>query len=304
MVIPFLLGFGMIVGARPQQPGSVLGDRLAPIEVNREHVSWPAPESVMNGLHSSDATVRERALAQMGYVDLEIHKSVWSNTSPSKVIGTKVVTPDQIRLTYAALGDSSAQQAVLAIFTAEAQDASLAVVVHTAGGWERIALISCWCKYDMDPDALTSFLQLHPASESGPTTPEHLELVVHISGGGSGFYNQTEGHFRIVHGELREVLSFTSRLRDCNGGTRDEKFPGTVERRWVFPAQPVDGPGLVLVRASGEFSQDQVPAFWSLPNLEIAKLRPVRCTLFKWEPQHFRYVEAKSAQDPCKWHAN
>ena len=61
----FPLAFVMTLPILAQGSNAILGDRLAPIEVNREHVHWPSPELLMNNLRSSDAAVREKALAQI-----------------------------------------------------------------------------------------------------------------------------------------------------------------------------------------------------------------------------------------------
>lgn len=168
------------------------------------HVRWPSPESVADSLRSSDEQTRLAALHRMGFADSQVFRDVrsQSDSAPSRVIGKKLVMPDQVQLTYAALGDSDAKQAILAVFISELQITAVSVAVPAAGGWVRIAQASCWCKYDMY-DALATFVQLEPAP-GPPSRPLSFELVVRASGGGSGVYAQTETRFRVHNGDLTQ----------------------------------------------------------------------------------------------------
>ena len=95
------------------------------LDVSREHVAWPSPESLVSDLHSKDGAVRLSALHLLGLSDERAHMTIWSQTSPSKAIGEAVVTPDQIELQYASLGEDSTQHAVLALQISQRQDTSL-----------------------------------------------------------------------------------------------------------------------------------------------------------------------------------
>ena len=52
----------------------------------------------------------------VGFSDQEAHVKLYSQTSPSaEILGETVITPDRVELKYAALGDDSTRQAILAI---------------------------------------------------------------------------------------------------------------------------------------------------------------------------------------------
>jgi len=236
----------------------------------------------------------------LGFTAEQVHRPVWSQATPSQIIGTKVVTPDEIRLTYAALGDAATKQAVLAVYIDELQAAQLAVAVPTSGGWERVASLNCWCKYEMSDgiDTLSAFLQLERAPGNSPNAPQAFELVVRVSGGGSGLYDQTEKHFRIFHHELHQALSFTSRRRSCDGTASPPLC--TVDRQWLLPVQLASGPGAVLVHAEGKFPElGGPPAWWSIRDLEIEKLGRASCTTFLWVQANFTYAETRQEENPC-----
>ena len=93
--------------------------------------------------------------------------------------------------------------------------AAVAAPAHR-GGWKRLTTLECWCKYELysGRDALCTFVSLIPVSGSS-TPPEHYELVLHASGGGTGIYVRNEAHFRVRDGELRRVIAFASRQRSC-----------------------------------------------------------------------------------------
>ena len=59
--------------------------------VAHDHVRWPSPESLLHDLRSPDDAVRRRALLLLG--------------AGEQGIGQPVITPDQIAVYYAALGD-------------------------------------------------------------------------------------------------------------------------------------------------------------------------------------------------------
>lgn len=271
------------------------------VQVLANHISWPSPQVVANDLLSSDDDVRAHGLNLLGFSSTQIHKSVWSRESTSSTNSEKVITPDQVHLIYAALGEDATRQAILSIEVQELQVTFVAVAAPSAEGWQRIAAIDCWCKYDMveGRSALTEFLQLQPAPEREPTVPQHFELVVHASGGGIGLYTQTEIRFRLHGGELRRVLSFTSRRRSCDP-TGASPHRCTLEKRWFYPTQVADRPGGVLVEGRARFpSDDQPPIFWQVTQLEDRQLQHFQCVDFKWSDQLFRYEKVGTVPDPC-----
>jgi hypothetical protein len=164
--------------------------------IDREHVSCPSPESVLNDLRSPNDETRLKALSLVGLSDQQAHQAIWSDghSEPAKVIGKSVVTPRRTQLIYAAIGDDATEQAIIALDDAS-QSVYAAVAVRRGNGWERIAALTCWCKYDMraDQDAIAEFVSLRPSPEpAAPEKPRHYELVVHSGGAGTGVYSQTE----------------------------------------------------------------------------------------------------------------
>jgi hypothetical protein len=281
--------------------GSILGNLADPSDLDRGHMRWPAPETVADDLRSANDETRIKALKLMGFTDEQVHRPVWSQSTPSQVMGTRVLTPDETLLIYAALGESKTQEAILAVFAQDLQAAQLAVAVPVAEGWERIAVVGCWCKYEMlnGIDTLSSFFGLQPAPGFSPDDlPERFELVVRTSGGGTGLYNQSEAHFRIHGGQLRNVLSFTSRRRMCDPTSPPPEC--TLERRWFYPARLGGEPGGILVRAFGRFPEGgRPPVWWSVRDLEIEALHPPRCASFLWDEKSFLYKQDRTKQDPC-----
>jgi hypothetical protein len=259
--------------------------------VRREHVQWPTPEELVSQLHSPNDQLRLDALHLLGLTDKEAHHPA----SPFTVVGQKVLTPDQIQLTYAALGQDSTQQAIIAIQDSEGQMTYAAVGVQTMKGWSRIAVFDCWCKYEMysGQDALTKFVQLRPATQATLTTPQHFELVLRASGGGSGIYTQNEIHFRIRNNQIHEVLSFISRFR--TGCARATKTPCEhLEARWFYPNAAIENKrGGVLVTAEGDFNPTSAQKMeWDIRALQNRHLQPAKCESFVWEEGAFQYKPA------------
>jgi len=175
-------------------------DDTGELTVTNSRVSWPRPEEVLADLRSANDDTRLHAMYLIGVSDKEAHRNVWAQTSPTKILGQKVVTPDQIQLKYAVLGTDETKAAVLAVQAEQMMYA--AVALPYKNGWERIALLNCWCKYELGTshDALDDFVQVVPAPDSRPDTAARYELVLRASGGGSGIYVQDEGHYRILGG--------------------------------------------------------------------------------------------------------
>jgi hypothetical protein len=269
------------------------------LDVRREPTEWPTPEVLVSQLRSNDDHVRLGALRLMGLTDKAAYHSIWSQTSPSTVVGQKLLKPDDIRLMYAALGPDSTQQAVIAVLDKEGQMALAAVGVPTAKGWKRLAVFDCWCKYDMRSaeDALGQFIQLHPAPEFDPTWPQHFELVFHASGGGTGIYGQNEAHFRVRNGRLVPVLSFVSRReRGCETKTSCDH----LEARWFYTSVVQDKPGGLLVTVEGDFNPMSAQKVdWEIRDLQNRYLRSAKCESYAWKETAFRYVAVgKSTRCP------
>jgi len=269
------------------------------IEVDHKHVPWPSPEVMVADLRSHDDPTRLKALERLGYADMA-YTPVWSEGDNSTVIGKRLITPDEVRLTYAALGSDATQQAILAV---ELDDQTTLVAVMTPGahGWQRIAQTTCWCKYDLplDEDGLSTFAQLRPAAPApkhGPDTswPQLFELVVHESGGGSGIYEQDEVHFRMHDGELREVLGFTSRRVSC-----PPPINCSLDRRWFTWSDFGGGLSGVLVEGHATFEAQQGLLF-EMRDLETRQLQHFTCTRIDWNEQRFRYEPVKGANHRCK----
>jgi hypothetical protein len=88
-------------------------DAVGYLDVFTEQANWPSPEAVAQDLGSTGAATRLKALHLLGLTDEASHETVWEGGRP---MPPRVVRPDQIELTYAALGEDATQQAVIAIF--------------------------------------------------------------------------------------------------------------------------------------------------------------------------------------------
>jgi hypothetical protein len=284
------------VAAAAQEVKPAVATDLGYLYVNQKHVLWPSPESIAKDLRSKDAGVRREALRLLGFADQQAHVQIWAQTQPTRVLGEAVVTPDQIELEYAALGEDATQQAILAVEASQTQTTFAAVAVPTPQGWERVATFQCWCKYEMyiGQNALAESVRVRPAPELDSTIPEHFELILRASGGGTGIYTQKEAHFRLHHGELHCVMSFVSRRLSC-----PPPGPCTVERRWFYTTTFGNVKGGVLVEGNGSFASNQSPVFWSLRDLESRPLQKISCSTYRWDGQNFRY-EAFAATYPCE----
>lgn len=294
-MISLLILFSLSAAAQETVP--VPAEDSGYLAVRHDHVQWPTPESLVRDLRSKDDKVRLQALHLLGFAEQETHVDIWAQTSPSKVMGEAVVTPDQIELEYAALGEDATQQAVIAVQASQQQLTFAAVAVPKAGGWERIAVFDCWCKYEMylGRDALAESVQVRPAPEPGPRIPEHFDLILRASGGGTGIYTQNEGHYRIRHDELRDVMSFVSRRRSC-----PPPEPCKIERRWFYTTGFGNVMGGVLVEGRGRFaSTNQPEVVYSLRDLEVRAVHEVTCSTFRWDEHNFRY-EPFSVANPCE----
>src|SRR6266567_310297 len=95
-------------------------EEIGGLEINHEHATWPAPESIVRDLRSSNEDVRLKAMA-----------AVWV---PEGL--RRVTRPEQIELRYAALGSDETQQAIVAIQMG--QYAYATVATPKGNAWERI----------------------------------------------------------------------------------------------------------------------------------------------------------------------
>ncbi len=270
------------------------------IDVDHQHVPWPSPEAMFADLRSPDDPIRLKALERLGLTG-GAYRDIWSEGDQPKVIGKRLITPDQVRLTYAALGSDAEQQAILAVELDDLQTTIVAVMTPAAHGWQRIAQTTCWCKYDLplDGDGLSIFAQLRPAAPTpnhgpNPRWPQLFELVVHESGGGSGIDVQDEAHFRMHDGELREVLGFTSRRVSCPPAINCR-----LDRRWFTWSDFAGGLSGVLVEGHATFSA-QPGLLFEVRDLETRHLQHFTCTRIHWSEQRFRYERAEHSAGPCK----
>ena len=276
-------------------------------DVNQEHAAWPSPESVLGDLRSTNIDARLKALKTAGLTEQQAHEAIWSvgKVAPSKITGGAVIAPDRVELVYAALGEGSEQQAVLAFEVSSQRHSYAAIAVPRGKVWERIALIDCWCKYDVElsQDALAEFVSLRPVPQPEPSGAQHYELVVHSSGGGTGIYTQYEAHFRIYRGALRQVLLFTSAFHS-NDPTSPKASTVQIERRW-FTTEILGSSafGGTLVEAKGKFPADQYPEIqWTVKPLLDMHLQEVSCRQYRWDATTFRYepLDAKMAACPVR----
>jgi hypothetical protein len=282
--------------ALAQEPKRTIWEEVGYLAVNRDHVPWPAPESVVTSLRSTDEDTRLKAFYLLGFTETQAHQVVWDS---GKVTGKKVVTAGPIELIYSFLGEDPTQQAVLTLQIPELATTYAAVIAPASKGWLRVAAFSCWCKYDAHTgkDSLAELIQLHPVLETAATTPPHSELVLRGSGGGTGIYTQTEAHFRMHDGDLHLVVSFVSRRLSC---------PGTdlcaLEKRWFYADWFGNNePGGILVEGSGKFAGGE-PVQWAVRDLENRHLRNLACTNFKWNERSFRYEKltpSAGTTNPC-----
>jgi hypothetical protein len=244
------------------------------------HVDWPTPETLIKELRSTDDQVRLKALELLGVRESKVPVPADPKTgSPATVIVKEV---EESELRYATLGPGDDQQAIVAANIGS--DLYGAVVVQTPKGWQRIANFYCWCRYE-DGDLLAGFIQVEYADSA-------YELVVHASGGGTGLYAQSEFRFRIHHGELKTVLSFTNQYRECRYAVSG-KGSCDGERRWF--REGVDGGVLVESKFGFPIAEEG----YSISQLELLHAQPPRCTAYRWDAKAFQYAPS-SASHRCR----
>jgi hypothetical protein len=282
-----LLGGSVITG---QTPNSADFQEFGYLSVEHSRAPWPSPETVTRDLHSTDQTVRLNALKLIGIPERLQHKAIFStNSSPTTVIGEEVITPDQIDIRFTRLGEDQSLHAVLSVEISG--DMMFAAVASPRGKqWERVAILSCWCKYETRP--MREFVEIETAAIN-PEGPVQ-ELVARGSGGGTGIYSQSETHFRIRGNRLVSVLSVPSRTISCPMAPVQ---PCTVNFKWFSYGGPTD---TALVEADDVFDGTAAPNIvFRVRELQLRDATKLKCTPFAWDPQAFVYKPA-GPNAPCR----
>ena len=289
----------ILPGQTPQPPAH---QEIGSLELNYERAAWTTPESVAASLRSSDDQERRKGFLLLGLTDKQFLVNDWSNTNPSHMVGQHVAIPDQVRLTYAALGADATLGAILAVQLSQYVYAAVAIPKQTR--WTRVGLSGCWCKYEVlgDTDVLTRTVLLSPFSISGPASPQRFELGIRSSSGGTGIYVQTEVHFRVFGDRLRPILSFESRHRSCDP---TERPPGCEVAATLFYSTVTEGPyaegGVVLIESRGHWTASDPPADGVnlLPDSESRFLKPTSCKTYRWDEERFAYLLTEQLSSMC-----
>lgn len=184
--------------------------------------------------------------------------------------------PAEIELRYASLEGGDSKQAIVLVEAASYAYASVAV--PSANAWERITVFECWCKYQ-GPTLLDDLVRVEYTDHFIP------DLVLRASGGGTGLYEQTVARFALKGGELRKVLSFISRRRDCPVGTSICLY----DHRWFTHGQ--------LAEAKARFDSE-LNLDWNFADAH--GFRSITCTAYSWNPASFTYIRSGAAH-PCKY---
>lgn len=253
-----LLVLSSAVASAPEQSS---WERIGELRLNRAHAAWASPESLVRDLRSQDTAVRLRAL-QFAGID-----------ASREFIADAV--PDEIELRYASLEGGHSKQAIVLVEASSYAYASVAV--PSANAWERIAVFECWCKYE-GSTLLDDFVRVEYTDHFIP------DLVLRASGGGTGLYEQTEARFALKGGELRKVLSFISRRRDCPVGTSTCLY----EHRWFTSGQ--------VVEAKAKFDSE-LNLDWNFADGH--GFRSITCAAYSWDAASFTYIRSGAAH-PCK----
>lgn len=254
-----LLAWSYMLAAAPQQSS---WERIGELRVNRTHAAWTSPESLVRDMRSQDKAVRLKALRLVG---TDANEEFFADAGP-----------DEIELRYASLGGGRTKQAIVLI---EVSDyAYAAVAAPSLNAWERIAVFECWCKYE-DFTLLDDFVRVEYTYHGIP------DLILRASGGGTGFYEQTEARFALQGGEQRNVLSFIRRRRTCPLGTDTCSY----QQRWFRRGQ--------LVEAKATF-KSELNVDWDLA--DARNFKSITCTAYKWDATSFTYMRSGPAH-PCEY---
>jgi hypothetical protein len=290
-----LTSLALVQHLSAQLPAPDLGD----LDLDTTHLNWPAPESLVADLRSSDDQRRLQALLLLGLSMDQAKIQEWDQKTGKPREQMQVTPLQAVQLTYAAIGTDDTQYAILSIESGQMDFAAIAA--PSGQGWTRIATVQCWCKYDQhEPNALLSqFIQLHVFPD-GSYEPAHYELGVRASGGGTGIYTQYEARFRVQGDQLRLILHFISGYRSC---PEAPARPCTVEKRWILPQSVDRGPGVVLVESRQTFPLDRirpldVRAF--IPELSPQPARGLTCVSYKWDVPTFSYQRIPGIPEMCR----
>lgn len=240
-------------------------ERIGMLGVNRLPATWSAPESVVRDLRSDDRAVRRRAQRLLG-----VNEDFFSDDG-AEVIG----------LQYFSQG--AAGKPVVMVRAKHGAFEYAAIAVPSSGGWKRLAVFECFCKYDNDP----SFVDIG----YGPLDYGQAVVTVHASGGGTGDYEQTEAWFGLRDDNLVTMLSFARRKRSCQPET-----PCTYRRRWFVGNQLIEG------KISGKGPQvatlPKAPStLWESNDREINSFS---CTPYEWDAVNLKYGPSGDPH-PCKF---
>jgi hypothetical protein len=254
-----LLALSSVVASAPEHSS---WERIGELRFNRAHAAWTSPESLVRDLRSQDTAVRLKALQLVG---IDASRDFIADA-----------VPDEIELRYASLEGGRSKQAIVLVEASSYAYASVAV--PSASGWERIAVFECWCKYE-GSTLLDDFVRVEYTDHFIP------DLVLRASGGGTGLYEQTEARFALKGGELRKVLSFISRRRDCPVGTSACLY----EHRWFTSGQ--------LAAAKAKFDSE-LNLDWNFADAH--GFRSITCATYSWDAASFTYIRSGAAH-PCKY---
>jgi len=254
-----LLALSSVVASASEQSS---WERIGELRLNRTHATWTSPESLVRDLRSQDTAMRLRALQLIG---IDASRDFIADA-----------VPDEIELRYASLEGGHSKQAIVLVEASSYAYASVAV--PSANAWERIAVFECWCKYE-GSTFLDDFVRVEYTDHFIP------DLVLRASGGGTGLYEQTEARFALKGGELRKVLSFISRRRDCPVGTSTCLY----EHRWFTSGQ--------LAEAKAKFDSE-LNLDWNFADAHGFK--SITCAAYSWDAASFTYIRSGDAH-LCKY---
>ena len=98
-------------------------------------------------------------------------------------------------------------------------------------------------------------------------------------------YEQTEARFVLERGELRKVLSFISRRRECPVGASACLY----EHRWFASGQLAEA----KAKFDGELNLD-----WNFA--DARGFKSISCAAYSWDAVSFTYIHSGDAH-PCKY---
>ena len=126
-------------------PGTLLAQAKTQVEdnsylnIDRNQIAWPSPESVLADLRSSNDDVRLKALRLVGLTDQQSHRAVWVsvNGGPAKVIREAVARPERVQLTYATIGEDRSEVAIVAFDLRSLEATYAAVAIREGRRWQH-----------------------------------------------------------------------------------------------------------------------------------------------------------------------